>query len=296
MVRRPLNALLLLDKPSGCSSHAVLQMVKKLFRAEKAGHTGSLDPLATGLLPICFGQATKIAGILLGERKAYEAEILLGTTTDTDDADGTVLQQSAVPSLDQDMLTSVLAKFLGRTQQAAPVFCALKRNGEPLYRLARRGETFDVPVNTVEIYHIALCELEQPRLRIQVTCGAGTYIRSIARDLGQMLGCGAHVTGLRRLWVSPFSQPDMVTIPMIEQAIQAGSADSLLLPLSAGLVHFPSVILEASCARRFCLGQRLQSSSFPLGRVAVFTSDNHPLGLAEVAEDGMLSPKRRFNM
>ena len=196
---RPLDGILLLDKPAGMSSNAALQAARRLFRAEKGGHTGSLDPLATGLLPLCFGEATKLAGLLLGADKAYEAGIILGTTTDTDDAEGEVLLQRPVPALDRSTLDTALAALTGTLRQRAPVYSALKQGGEPLYARARRGEAIEAPVREVVVHAIDLLEAGPAHLRLQVTCGSGTYIRSLARDLGETLGCGAHIGSLRRL-------------------------------------------------------------------------------------------------
>ncbi len=209
---RPLDGILLLDKPAGMSSNAALQVARRLFRAEKGGHTGSLDPLATGLLPLCFGEATKLAGLLLGSDKAYEAGVVLGATTDTDDADGKVLLQRPVPRLDRAALEAVLARFTGTLQQRAPVYSALKQGGEPLYARARRGEVIEAPVREVVVRSIELLDCDAGQLRLRVTCGSGTYIRSLARDLGEVLGCGAHIASLRRLWVDPFRQPQMHTL------------------------------------------------------------------------------------
>lgn len=209
---RPLHGILLLDKPAGLSSNNALQAARRLLRAEKGGHTGSLDPLATGLLPLCFGEATKIAGLLLGSAKAYDAEIVLGVTTDTDDADGEPLRERAVPDVSEADLQVALAAFIGRIQQQAPIYSALKQGGEPLYAKARRGEVIDAPVREVEVQAIEVLGYSAPRLTLRVTCGSGTYIRSLARDLGEVLGCGAHIASLRRLWVEPFRAPQMITL------------------------------------------------------------------------------------
>ncbi|RBD10615.1 tRNA pseudouridine(55) synthase TruB, partial [Xanthomonas oryzae pv. oryzae] len=184
---RPLHGILLLDKPAGLSSNNALQAARRLLRAEKGGHTGSLDPLATGLLPLCFGEATKIAGLLLGSAKAYDAEIVLGVTTDTDDADGEPLRERAVPDVSEADLQVALAAFIGRIQQQAPIYSALKQGGEPLYAKARRGEVIDAPVREVEVQAIEVLGYSAPRLTLRVTCGSGTYIRSLARDLGEVL-------------------------------------------------------------------------------------------------------------
>jgi tRNA pseudouridine55 synthase len=294
---RRLDGILLLDKPAGMSSNAALQAARRLLRAEKGGHTGSLDPLATGLLPLCFGEATKIAGLLLGSAKAYDAEVVLGIATDTDDADGMLLRQREVPVLDEARLQAALQPLRGRIQQRAPIYSALKQGGEPLYARARRGEVIEAPVREVEVHAIELLARDGERLRLRVSCGSGTYIRSLARDLGEALGCGAHIAALRRLWVEPFQQPTMLTLEALAEALQGGAeAGSLLLPLAAGLQGHVRVDLDAEQNRRFRMGQRLRDVSWPLGPVAVFGVDAIPSGLATVSDSGLLSPQRLFNL
>lgn len=292
---RPLDGILLLDKPGGMSSNAALQAARRLLRAEKGGHTGSLDPLATGLLPLCFGEATKIAGLLLGSAKAYEAGVVLGVTTDTDDADGAVLRERPLPLLDEAQVREALRPLTGRIRQRAPIYSALKQGGEPLYARARRGEAIEAPVREVEVQAIEILELAGARLRLRVTCGSGTYIRSLARDLGEALGCGAHVAALRRLWVEPFRAPRMVTLAALEAAGE-GAAEAWLRPLADGLAGFPRLQLDAGQARRFRMGQRLRDPGFPGGQVAVFGPDGVPSGLGAVDDSGLLSPQRLFNL
>ncbi len=294
---RPLDGILLLDKPAGMSSNAALQVARRLFRAEKGGHTGSLDPLATGLLPLCFGEGTKLAGLLLGSDKAYDAGIVLGATTDTDDADGQVLRERPVPALERAAIEAALAGFTGTLQQRAPVYSALKQGGEPLYARARRGEAIEAPVREVEVRAIELLELAPARLDIRVTCGSGTYIRSLARDLGEVLGCGAHIASLRRLWVEPFTDPAMYTLDQLRAIAEAGgeaALDACLLPLEAGLADFPKVQLDAAQAHRLGMGQRLAGPWAEADPVAVFGPDGRALGLARVEQGGRLSPQRLF--
>ena len=255
---RRLDGILLLDKPSGMSSNQALQRVRHLFRAEKAGHTGSLDPLATGLLPVCFGEATKIAGLLLGSRKAYETVATLGAATDTDDADGVVLRERPVPMLEDAAIEAALVPFHGRIRQRAPIYSALKQGGEPLYAMARRGQTVEAPERDVEVDAFRLVERGDGWLRLHVECGSGTYVRSLVRDLGEALGCGAHVASLRRLWVDPFRQPAMLTLEALQQQADQGvDLDAHLLPIDAGLSRFHRVVLDADSARRFGYGQSL---------------------------------------
>ncbi|WP_133478694.1 tRNA pseudouridine(55) synthase TruB [Cognatilysobacter segetis] len=308
---RRLDGILLLDKPSGMSSNQALQRVRHLFRAEKAGHTGSLDPLATGLLPVCFGEATKIAGLLLGSRKGYETVARLGITTDTDDADGSVLRERPVPVLDPVALDAALARFLGRIRQRAPIYSALKQGGEALYAKARRGEAVDAPERDVDVDVFRVVERGEGWLRLYVECGSGTYVRSLVRDLGEALGCGAHVAELRRLWVEPFGAPVMHTLADL-QAADAGALDSRLLPIDVGLAGFPQRLLDDTAARRFGHGQTVPdpseaaASPAPAARpssagshggsdlMVVRGPDGRLLGLAAPL-DGMLKPQRLFN-
>lgn len=296
-VFRPLDGLLLLDKPSGLSSNQALQRARLLFRAEKGGHTGALDPLATGLLPLCFGEATKIAGLLLGGRKAYEAGVELGRTTDTDDADGEVLRERPVPALDRARVEAALEPLTGRIRQRPPIYSALKQGGEPLYVKARRGETIEVPEREVEVESIRLLELDGARLRLAVTCGSGTYIRSLARDLGEALGCGAHVTALRRTWVEPFLQPRMFTIDELEATAGEGgdaALDALLLPVEAGLVHFEAVHVDAGQARALGHGQPVAVAGEPATNLNLMGPDGRSLGLGRRDEAGQVWPRRLF--
>lgn len=299
-VFRPLHGLLLLDKPAGLSSNQALQQARHIFRAEKAGHTGSLDPLATGLLPICFGEATKIAGLLLGSRKAYETVAVLGATTDTDDADGQVLLERPLPPLDDAVIEAALAPLRGTLRQRAPIYSALKQGGEPLYAKARRGETIEAPERDIVVHDLRLLERDGPRLRLHVECGSGTYVRSLVRDLGQTLGCGAHVAVLRRLWVDPFTQPRMFTLDelraLAEQDPQA--LDGCLLPIEAGLVGFPQLEVDPATANRLGMGQAIRldpaPSPPPAGPIALHDQAGRALGLGYLDETGALRPQRLF--
>ncbi|HEY5612552.1 MAG TPA: tRNA pseudouridine(55) synthase TruB [Lysobacter sp.] len=299
-VFRTLNGLLLLDKPAGLSSNQALQQARHIFRAEKAGHTGSLDPLATGLLPICFGEATKIAGLLLGSRKAYEVEALLGSTTDTDDADGQVLLERVIPELDERTIEAALVPLRGAIVQRAPIYSALKQGGEPLYAKARRGEAIVAPERNVIVDELRVLERDGPRLRLHVECGSGTYVRSLVRDLGETLGCGAHVTVLRRLWVEPFTQPRMYTLDALrclaEQDPQA--LDDCLLPIEAGLVGFPRLEVDPATAHRLGLGQAIRLDPGPvpppLGPIALHDQAGRALGLGYLDDTGALRPQRLF--
>lgn len=296
-VFQPLDGILLLDKPAGMSSNQALQRVRHLFRAEKAGHTGSLDPLATGLLPVCFGEATKLAGHLLGNAKAYETEARLGQTTDTDDADGQVLRERAVPTLDRIRIEAVLRSLTGRIRQRPPIYSALKQGGEPLYAKARRGEAIDVPEREVQVDAIELLELGPESLRLRIACGSGTYVRSLVRDLGEALGCGAHVTTLRRLWVAPFHTPCMYTLAELQAFAASGETalEACLLPIEAGLAGWRDLRLDAAQARQLGQGRVVDlHEAVPPGEVSVSGPEGRCLGLAEIGADGRLRVRRLF--
>ncbi|RDZ28786.1 tRNA pseudouridine(55) synthase TruB [Lysobacter silvisoli] len=294
-VFRALDGLLLLDKPPGLSSNQALQQVRHLFRAEKAGHTGSLDPLATGLLPVCFGEATKIAGLLLGARKAYETEAVLGAVTDTDDADGVTLLERPVPELDAAAIEAALAPLRGDIRQRAPIYSALKQGGEPLYAKARRGEAIEAPERQVSVYALEVLQHEGARLRLHVECGSGTYVRSLVRDLGETLGCGAHVATLRRLWVEPFVAPRMVTLDELRALAQRGESglDACLLPIEAGLSGFAAVRLDAERRRRLGFGQSVDCEPGEAGEVAVYDEHGRCLGIGQ-RDGARLAPQRLF--
>jgi tRNA pseudouridine55 synthase len=296
---RKLDGILLLDKPQGLSSNQALQRVRHLFRAEKAGHTGSLDPLATGLLPVCFGEATKIAGLLLGSRKAYETTAALGLTTDSDDADGAPLLEREVPAdLDDARIESALAPLRGPIRQRAPIYSALKQGGEPLYAKARRGEAIEAPERDVMVHELRVLGREGDRIRLLVECGSGTYVRSLVRDFGESLGCGAHVATLRRLWVDPFITPRMYSLEELQAlAGTQGEAalDACLLPIEAGLASFPRIEVDAAQARRLGQGQRFQVEyATPREQVAIFDQTGRVLGLGEIDAERVLRPGRLF--
>lgn len=300
---RKLDGILLLDKPRGPSSNQALQRARRLFAAAKAGHTGSLDPLASGLLPLCFGEATKIAGGLLGARKAYDTVARLGVVTDTDDAEGQVLRERPVPALELATIDAALRALTGRLQQRPPVYSALKRGGEPLYAKARRGEIIEVEPREVEVHAFELLSANdlldggEPLLRLHVECGSGTYVRSLVRDLGEALGCGAHVAELRRLWVDPFRKPKMWTLEALEELAARGqpSLDACLLPVEAGMVAWPPVTLTAEQARRLSFGQEVEGGFEARGEVAVFDRAGRALGLGRVDESGRLRARRLFS-
>lgn len=296
---RDLHGIVLLDKPMGVSSNQALQSARRLFRAAKGGHAGALDPLATGLLPLCFGEATKLAGSLLGSRKAYVAECRLGITTDTADREGDVLQRRPVPPLDDAMIEAALAKLRGRILQVPPMYSALKRDGERLYAKARRGETVEVAPREVDVHQLTLLSRTDDSLELLVECGSGTYVRSLATALGEDLGCGAHLAALRRTWVEPFREPRMVTLEQVQQAADQGDDAllSLMLPVSAGLSNIPAVQLDETQSMAIARGQPVQlDASLPVGRCAAFASDGALLAVVELDMQRQTRILRGFNL
>ena len=296
---RDLHGIVLLDKPIGLSSNQALQAVRRLLRAAKGGHAGALDPMATGLLPLCFGEATKLAGSLLGSRKAYVADCRLGITTDTADSEGDIVRQRPVPLLDEAAIETALARLRGRIAQVPPVYSALKQGGERLYVKARRGEAVEVPPREVEVHRLDLLARDGDTLQLFVECGSGTYVRSLARDLGEDLGCGAHLTALRRLWVEPFHEPRMVTLDELQRAAEQGDEALLawLLPVSAGLSDLPTVQLDEPQSLAISRGQTIQLNPVPVtGRCAASASDGTLLALLELDADGRTRILRGFNL
>jgi tRNA pseudouridine55 synthase len=296
---RELHGILLLDKPAGLSSNQALQKARRLFLAAKGGHTGSLDPMATGLLPLCFGEATKIAGYLLGAAKAYRATVRLGATTTTADADGEVLQRRPVPALDEATIQAALAPLRGRITQIPPVYSALKLDGVPLYRRARDGEDVSAAPREVEVFRLDLVRWSGEELELAVECGSGTYVRSLARDLGEALGCGAHLTGLRRTWVEPFREPRMHQLDELERLLLTEgreAIDLLLLDTDAGLAALPAVALNAAQAQQLGLGQPVAGCGAALELCRAHGPGGRLLALGEVDAAGVLRVRRGLNL
>lgn len=286
---RDIHGILLLDKPSGLSSNAALQRVRRLYRARKAGHTGSLDPLATGVLPVCFGQATRISGLLLDADKGYIATLTLGSATATGDAEGEVIARAAVPPLDAAGVARVLAGFRGIRPQQPPMYSALKHRGERLYVLARRGVEVERPARPVAIHDLRLLELGDSRLEFEVYCGKGTYVRTLGEDIARALGTVGHLTGLRRTRFGPFDGRPLVTLAVLETLASQGrepGLDALLLPCDAALGGYPAVAVAADQALRFRHGQGIPVAA-PAGvRVRIYGPDGTLLGLGQAAADG----------
>ena len=283
-----IDGALLLDKPLGWSSNAALQKAKRLYGAAKAGHAGTLDPLASGLLMVLFGEATKFAGPLLDADKEYLATLKLGERTSTGDAEGEVLETRAV-QVSEQALSAVLKRFTGEIEQVPPMHSALKHKGTPLYRLARRGEEVERPARRVRIFELHAATLEGPRLELRVLCSKGTYIRTLAEDIGEALGCGAHLSGLRRTASGGFRIEQAATL---EALADPGERERRLLPLPALLQGLPRAELAAHEEARLRQGQTLQISGLHAGLCAVVRPDGAVIGLASADGEGALKPLR----
>jgi len=289
-LKRSLNGVLMLDKAPGASSNAALQQAKRLYQAAKAGHAGTLDPLATGLLPVLFGEATKFSSDLLDADKSYAAEIRLGVSTATADAEGEVTAQRPV-CVTPDELAATLLHFNGTMLQIPPLYSALKHAGKPLYAYARAGIDIERPPRQITVRELALQWFEGDRLALTVTCSKGTYIRSIAHDLGEMLGCGAHLTALRRTAVGRYGLDSAHSLERLE-AMAADERDRCLLPVDTLLQNLPEVSLEPAEEARFVRGQAVQWNGPPQPRVRVYGAGRALLGVGQAREDGTISPSR----
>ncbi len=294
-IRLPIDGVLLLDKAAGGSSNDALVKAKRLLNAKKAGHTGTLDPFATGLLPLCFGEATKFAQDLLDADKTYEAVVHLGVRTATGDTEGEVLEQRAV-DVDAAAIEHVLQRFRGPIEQVPPMHSALKRDGKPLYEYARAGITLERAARAVTIHRLECLGYRTPFLTLRVTCSKGTYIRVLGEDIGAALGCGAHLQALRRTAVGALTLAGSVTLEALAATPEAERA-RLLAPADALLSSFPALPLTPELARRFLHGQRLalgrEALALPAadGRVRVY-GDGRFLGTGLLAAHGVLAPER----
>jgi len=284
---RRVDGVLLLDKPTGITSNDALQKARRLFSAAKAGHTGTLDPMATGLLPICFGEATKFSADLLDADKTYEATLRLGVTTTTADAEGEILETRPVNVSDADVC-AVLPRFTGAIRQVPPMYSALKRDGRPLYELARQGIEVEREAREVVIHELTLLAMSGSDVSLRVTCSKGTYIRTLAEDIGRTLGCGAHLTALRRTRVGPLDLGAARMLADIE-ACDEGSRESLLLPVDTLLRSLPAVTLDEAAVLRFGNGNPVASDV--VGPCRVYAGDRL-LGLGFGDGSGLLHPKR----
>jgi tRNA pseudouridine55 synthase len=287
----PPCGILLLDKPLAMSSNAALQRVRWLLGRPKAGHTGSLDPLATGMLPICIGEATKIAGALLAGDKGYTVEVRLGERTDTGDAEGQIVERQSVPPIDALLIASALQALQGPQQQIPPMYSALKFKGQPLYKLARQGVVIERAARTIEIHQLELLGFTADSLRVRVTCSKGTYIRTLAEQLGSQLGTCAHVLALRRDFVEPFRTEPMYTLEQLQQ--QAASPP--LLAADRAVAHLPAVRLSPLQARAMSFGQSISASAADAGQLRLYDPSGRFLGLGMGAAGGAIRPLRLFS-
>ncbi|MCG9574861.1 MULTISPECIES: tRNA pseudouridine(55) synthase TruB [Vibrio] len=299
---RPINGVVLLDKPTGISSNDALQKVKRIYFAEKAGHTGALDPLATGMLPICLGEATKFSQFLLDSDKRYRVIAKLGERTDTSDSDGEVVETRPV-DVSLDKLEACIDKFRGESDQVPSMFSALKYQGKPLYEYARKGIEVPRESRKITVYEIVLHRFEGDEVEMEVHCSKGTYIRTIVDDLGEMLGCGAHVTMLRRTGVAKYPYEKMVTLEQLNELLEQAHRDEvapkelldpLLLPMDTAVEDLPEVNLNAELTNLVQHGMPVQVFGAPEGTPLRMTSGEEKLfiGVAEVNDDGKVAPKR----
>ena len=292
---RNVNGIILLDKAKGESSNYALQRIKRLFHAKKAGHTGSLDPLATGVLPLCLGEATKISQFLLDSDKRYLAKVKLGERTDSGDSEGVVIDVQRRIDVDYDALVQTLTKFEGDIKQLPPMYSALKHHGVPLYKLARKGISIKRKVRAVTIHKISLMNFDNNIAEIDVTCSKGTYIRTLADDLGQELGCGAHVIELRRLQAGVFSIDqcsDSNELEKIAESFGLSGLDKVIVPMERAVEKLPEVVLASETARDIRNGQAVSFHELPKsGLVRLYEKENF-IGIGIVNADGEVAPKR----
>ncbi len=287
--------IVLLDKPAGLSSNAALQRVRRLYGAAKAGHAGSLDPLATGMLPICLDEATKIAGEILSSRKCYRFTLQLGVSTATGDREGQIVERSGVPVLAPERIEAVLETFRGLGRQVPPMYSALKRGGRPLYELARAGVVVERQARPIEIFDLRLLARQDDTIDLETYCSKGTYVRTLAEDIARALGTCGHVAALRRISVEPFEREPMQTLESIELACQTGPPPRLL-PADWPLAHLPAVYLDSLQSARIRHGQAvvIGAGAGGAGKVRLYETERF-LGLGEADGFGNVRPKRLFS-
>lgn len=297
---RDVHGVFLLDKPKGMSSNDIMQKIKRLFQANKAGHTGALDPLATGMLPICLGEATKFSQFLLDSDKRYFVTAKLGERTDTSDAEGQVVETREVNVLEADILAA-LPQFRGDILQVPTMFSALKHNGKPLYEYARQGITVEREARPITIFELKFIEYNAPYLSLEVHCSKGTYIRTLVDDLGEVLGCGAHVAVLRRLAVADYPVKEMMPIEelqLLAESFPQQELDRLLLPMDTAVASLAALNLTESQTKAVKFGQRVkfENSEQIYGLVRLFSNTQQFLGVAEITADNVIRPNRMVNM
>ena len=288
----PISAVLLLDKDGGLSSNAAVQIARRLANAQKAGHTGTLDPMATGLLPVCFGDATKFSADLLNAEKGYEARVKLGVTTNTGDADGEVTGTAPTEGITLDMIREAALSFLGEIEQIPPMYSALKKDGVCLYHIARKGGTVEREPRRVRILEIEVSDFDGASFTMKTLVSKGTYIRVLAEDIGRKLGCGAHLTALRRTRVGHLTLEGALTLENLRALATPEAVRAKLSPADTLITKLPRVDLSAEDEARFLLGQRLALGLGALARVRVYGPSTGLLGTAAVSDRGVLEPER----
>jgi tRNA pseudouridine55 synthase len=294
---RDITGIIIIDKPTGRSSNHVLQQVKRLFNANKAGHTGSLDPLATGVLPVCLGEATKVSSYLLDADKQYHVTCQLGVVTDSGDSDGVVISTSDIPEFTEQDLLAILPRFIGELDQVPPMFSALKHQGQPLYKLARQGIEVERKSRRITIYDIQLLAITADSFTLDVRCSKGTYIRTLVEDISHALGSGGHVTMLRRVAAAGYMEQQALTIEQLIASAENGlpSLDESLLPSEDALPDWPSVVLADYMVDAIRQGQAVKvEQAFERANVRLFDPQQQFIGLAEMTETGNVQPKRVF--
>ena len=290
---RDIDGVFLLDKPQGMSSNDIMQKVKRVFQANKAGHTGALDPLATGMLPICLGEATKFSQFLLDADKRYVVTAKLGERTDTSDAEGQVVETRPV-NVETSQILTALEQFRGDILQVPTMFSALKHNGKPLYEYARAGITVEREARPITIFEINFIEYQAPSLTLEVHCSKGTYIRTLVDDLGEVLGCGAHVTVLRRTAVADYPTEKMMTWDALQALAEQGDLDQHLLPIDTAVSKLPALKLNAEQSKGIGFGQRVKFANEAKlrGQVRLFSDKNIFLGVALIDDNNVIRPQR----
>ncbi|MDP1574920.1 MAG: tRNA pseudouridine(55) synthase TruB [Coxiellaceae bacterium] len=287
-----MNGIFLLDKPIGLSSNHALQRVKRLFQAKKAGHTGTLDPLASGMLPICLGEATKFSQYVLDCDKTYLVTMQLGVRTNTSDAEGEIIATKTVPHFSLQNIDAAFDAFRGNILQIPTMFSALKHNGIPLYDYARRGITIDRAARPITLYNIAVLSIDNHFVNYMVKCSSGTYVRTLTDDVGEKLGCGAHVTQLRRLSVGKYLEKDMITL---EQLQTLEHPERYLLPMDTAVDHFPILMLSEASQLALQQGKVIAGDDAKIGLVRLYSENQGFFGMGEVMSDGRLISKRLIN-
>ncbi|SFJ86767.1 tRNA pseudouridine(55) synthase TruB [Methylophaga sulfidovorans] len=295
---RDITGIVIIDKPTGHSSNHILQRVKRLFDAKKAGHTGSLDPLATGVLPVCLGDATKLSSYLLDADKQYQVTCQLGVITDSGDSDGNVVDELPIPEFDVDTLNNIIQQFIGEIEQVPPMFSALKHQGQPLYKLARQGIDVERKARRIVIYAIEVMDCQSDNFTLSVRCSKGTYIRTLVEDISHALGSGGHVTMLRRTAVAGYDLSQAITVEALQAMAEKDgfvTLDASLQQAEEALPDWPAIVLDEENTKSIGFGQSVTvETPFKSANVRLFNMNNQFLGIGEMSTEGVVAPKRLF--